>query len=236
MKALRLTIRPARAARFRPFVPVEPEPPELPLDGSFRLLRRTLGVGVLDAQDERPARPAREEPVEQRRPRVADVQVAGWTGGETNPLKLLTNAIAWTAMASPRPISPRPSFVFPLMLTRSSDTPRTAARLARIWSMYGASLGRSRMTVASTLPTARPSARTTSTARLSRSTLEAPFHRGSVSEKWRPMSPAPAAPRIASVTAWHTASASECPARPRSKGIVTPPRINGRPSTKRWRS
>ena len=43
------------------------------------------------------------------------------------------------------------------------------------------------------------------------------------------MSPAPAAPRIASVTAWQTTSASECPSAPRSAGIVTPPRTSGRP-------
>ena len=40
----------------------------------------------------------------------------------------------------------------------------------------------------------------------------------------------------ASVTAWQTASASEWPRRPRSFGIVTPPRINGRPATSLWRS
>ena len=35
------------------------------------------GVGVLDAQHEHPAVAARKQPVEQRRPRTADVQVAG---------------------------------------------------------------------------------------------------------------------------------------------------------------
>ncbi len=36
------------------------------------------------------------------------------------------------------------------------------------------------------------------------------------------MSPSAAAPSMASVTAWHTMSASEWPSRPRSNGIVTP--------------
>ena len=41
--------------------------------------------------------------------------------------------------------------------------------------------------------------------------------------------PAAAAPRIASVTAWQTASASEWPSSPLSNGMVTPPRMSGRP-------
>ena len=50
----------------------------------FRFARRALGVGVLDAQDERAALAAREQPVEQRRARVADVEMAGRTGRETH--------------------------------------------------------------------------------------------------------------------------------------------------------
>ena len=41
------------------------------------LARGALEVGVLDAQDERAALPAREQPVEERRARVADVQLPG---------------------------------------------------------------------------------------------------------------------------------------------------------------
>ena len=39
--------------------------------------RRPLEIGVLDAQDEDAAVPSREQPVEERRARAADVQVAG---------------------------------------------------------------------------------------------------------------------------------------------------------------
>ena len=46
------------------------------------------------------------------------------------------------------------------MLTRSIDTPSTRARFARMASMYGASFGRSAITVASTLPTSSPCSRT----------------------------------------------------------------------------
>ena len=105
--------------------------------------------------------------------------------------KLLNSAMACTAIASPRPSSPTPSLVFPLMLTRSIDRRRArAARFARIASMYGASFGRSSdhrdVDVADLEAPAR---RTIATARPSRSRLDAPFHCGSVSGKCRPMSP-----------------------------------------------
>ena len=47
------------------------------------------------------------------------------------------------------------------------------------------------------------------------------------------MSPRPAAPSSASTIACVSTSASEWPASPRSPGISTPPRISGRPSSKR---
>src|SRR5439155_5033852 len=46
--------------------------------------RRTLDVGVLDAQHEGAAVAPCEEPVEQRGARAADVQIAGWGGSESN--------------------------------------------------------------------------------------------------------------------------------------------------------
>src|SRR5262249_39706581 len=48
------------------------------------------------------------------------------------------------------------------------------------------------------------------------------------------MSPRPAAPRRASVTACRTTSASLWPARPRGCSRRTPPRMRGRPSASRW--
>src|SRR5918997_4723682 len=51
------------------------------------------------------------------------------------------------------------------------------------------------------------------------------------------MSSRPAAPSMASATAWARTSASECPARPLSKGISTPPRTSLRPAAaKAWAS
>ena len=52
------------------------------------------------------------------------------------------------------------------------------------------------------------------TTSVSRATLSAPSHTGSVSGKCRPRSPSPTAPSTASASAWHTASASLWPPRP----------------------
>src|SRR5207245_511685 len=84
MQALGLTIGPAWTAHLRPFVPIETQPSEIVDDRNLRLLRRAPGVGILDAQHEGAARPAREEPVEQRGPRVADVQMTCWARSETD--------------------------------------------------------------------------------------------------------------------------------------------------------
>mgnify|MGYP003694725645 CR=1 FL=1 len=84
MQALRLAVGPARAADVGPFVPVEPEPAQVLEDALLGLLRRTLGVGVLDAEDERAVVPAREQPVEERRARVADVELTGGAGSEAD--------------------------------------------------------------------------------------------------------------------------------------------------------
>ena len=96
--------------------------------------------------------------------------------------------------------------------------------------------GRSAMTTASTLTMSKPASRASVTACASIAMLDAPFHRGSVSGKWRPMSPRATAPRTASVIACASTSASECPASPFSDGTVTPPRMSGRPSTSRCKS
>ena len=49
------------------------------------LLRRPRSVGVLDAKDERPTVVAGEQPIEQRRARVAHVQLARGRGGDAAP-------------------------------------------------------------------------------------------------------------------------------------------------------
>src|SRR2546421_1672693 len=71
----------------------------------------------------------------------------------------------------------------------------------------------------------------------SRSMLSASRQRSSVSGKCCPMSPSPAAPSSASMTACVSTSASECPLRPRSApSISTPPSTSRRPSASRCES
>src|SRR5882724_9752644 len=86
------------------------------------------------------------------------------------------------------------------------------------------------ITVMSALMKVRPASTTRRYARLSRSRESASRQRGSVGGNICPMSPRPAAPRMASVRACATASASECPTSPRGWGISTPPRMSLRPS------
>src|SRR5919202_4128732 len=50
------------------------------------------------------------------------------------------------------------------------------------------------------------------------------------------MSPRPAAPSSASISACVITSPSECPASPRGEGIATPPSTSGTPSAKAWAS
>ena len=74
MEPLGLPVRTVRAADVRPLVPVETEPAQILENGGFGLARRPFGIGVFDPEDEGAALSARQQPVEERRARVADVQ------------------------------------------------------------------------------------------------------------------------------------------------------------------
>ena len=75
----------ARAARRCPALRPSRAPASAGLDDAGdHLPRRSLGVGVFDAQHERAAVPARVEPVEERSAGAADVQVTGGRGGEAD--------------------------------------------------------------------------------------------------------------------------------------------------------
>src|SRR5581483_8750702 len=84
IETLRLKVRRVRPADLRPLVPVEAEPAHAVQNALDHLVGRALDVGVLDAQDEHAAVPPREEPVEERGARAADVKVAGGRRGESN--------------------------------------------------------------------------------------------------------------------------------------------------------
>ena len=69
----------------RALVPVQPEPRQGAIDPLGPLVAVALGVGVLDAQQERTALLTGEEPVEQGRAGASDVEIAGRRRREANP-------------------------------------------------------------------------------------------------------------------------------------------------------
>ncbi len=110
-------------------------------------------------------------------------------------------ATARAAMPSPRPMKPSFSLVVALMLTRSTDSPRAAAIFTHMAGKWGRSFGASASRVASTLRMVAffSLARRADSAK--KRVLATFFHFGSVLGKWAPISPAPRAPRTASVRA-----------------------------------
>ncbi len=84
-RARRLHIRAVLALPTGAFVPVEPEPLHRIEDRFARFTRGPFGVGVFNTQNEGSAGLARVEPVEQRRTRTADVQVARRTRRKPHP-------------------------------------------------------------------------------------------------------------------------------------------------------
>ena len=70
-------VREARELAYRLIVPVKTEPGEAVMDRRDRFFGGPAAVGVLDAQQETATVTAREQPVEQRRPRAADVEKPG---------------------------------------------------------------------------------------------------------------------------------------------------------------
>src|SRR5579864_9247834 len=84
IEPLGLKVRRVGTADLRPLVPIEPEPAHPVQDALHHFRRRSVDVGVLDAEHEDAAVPAREEPVEERRPGAANVKIAGRGWGESN--------------------------------------------------------------------------------------------------------------------------------------------------------
>ena len=82
--AFALQIRPQLAAKVRAFIPIQAQPFQSFVDGGHRFLGVALHIGVFDAQHEFPAVMSREQPVEKRGTRSADVQITGRRGGEAN--------------------------------------------------------------------------------------------------------------------------------------------------------
>ena len=84
LHALGLAVRAVGAAGLDPFVPLQAHPAQIVENRLLGLARRALEIGVFDAEDERAVLAARQQPVEQRRSGVTDVQMACRGRGETN--------------------------------------------------------------------------------------------------------------------------------------------------------
>jgi hypothetical protein len=82
---VRLSIWAVRTAYIDAFVPFETEPAQVIEELLFVFRPAALGVGILDAQNKRPAMMAGDKPIEKRRARITHVQESGGTGRESHP-------------------------------------------------------------------------------------------------------------------------------------------------------
>jgi hypothetical protein len=82
--ALALQIWSKIAAHMRALVPVQAEPFQSIVNCGRRFFDMARSVGVFNAQNEFAAVMPRKEPVEERRSRAADVEIASRRGGETD--------------------------------------------------------------------------------------------------------------------------------------------------------
>jgi len=95
--APRLAIRAALILAVRPRIPLDAEPAQIPHEPVHMGLVAALAVGILDAQQELPARVPRQQQVEERGARVSKVQLAGRARGEARdfrPARLRRSAAA----------------------------------------------------------------------------------------------------------------------------------------------
>src|SRR5258706_5806455 len=104
---LGLPVRPAVAAGVDALGPLEAQPAQIVDHGLLGRLRRSIEVGVLDPQDERAAVPAGQQPVEERRPRVADVKLARGAWCESDPHVLPAGLKTRPTYCRPRLPTPR---------------------------------------------------------------------------------------------------------------------------------
>ena len=82
IQPLRLVVGGERTAHLGPFVPIDAQPMQAVEDRLQRLLDVPLLVGVVDPQNELAAMLPGEQPIEQRGPDAANVQISGRTGSE----------------------------------------------------------------------------------------------------------------------------------------------------------
>ena len=85
VESVALPVGAVRATHLESLVPVEPQPPQPGEDVLVVRGLTPLGVGVVGAKDERSALVPGEQPVVDRRPDTADVEVARRRRGEPDP-------------------------------------------------------------------------------------------------------------------------------------------------------
>jgi len=78
--ALRLPVRPVRAGDIWPLVPRESQPRQVDAQRGHHILLGARRIGILDAQHEAAGVPLRQQVVEQRGARIAQVQCAAGAG------------------------------------------------------------------------------------------------------------------------------------------------------------
>src|SRR5262249_36966417 len=79
LRFLRLVVGSARPPNLGAFVPIDSEPTEPIEYWGQRLGDIAFLVGVIDSENELAAVPTGKQPVEERRPHAANMQVTGWT-------------------------------------------------------------------------------------------------------------------------------------------------------------
>src|SRR5262245_40238237 len=117
-------------------IPVETQPTKVLQNARLGLSCGTLGIGILDAQDERAILAVRLHPVKERSTGSAHVELSGRARRKAASKRCWhysvcqrpSNATACAAIASPRPTASIPSFVLALMLTQSASIPSVVAR------------------------------------------------------------------------------------------------------------
>ena len=133
MEALRLAIGTVVAAPLHPLIPAQTHPLEVLEDGRLGFARGPRDVGILDSEHERAARPACEQPIEEGRPRVADMQLTRGTGGETDSHADIVDRFVFrrrahaSACACPRRLKP-PLYAESRMRFKPSTPKRPRAR------------------------------------------------------------------------------------------------------------
>ena len=84
VEAFGLPIRPERSAGVGSLFPIETQPLEVAQDGSLGLPGRPLDIAVFDAEDERAAVAARQQPIKDGGAHIPNVQLPSRARGKSN--------------------------------------------------------------------------------------------------------------------------------------------------------